>query len=205
MVEKLKQELAKRPDLLAIYKLIPHNARVLDLGCGDGIFLRLLKQEKEAKCLGLELCQESIIECIDNGVPVIHSDLDEGLKFVNNNSFDYVVLSETLQAVNRPDLLINEMLRVGKQGLISFINFGYLPSRIQLLISGTMPETKTLPNPWYNTPNIHLATIIDFRNLCHMLGVKIVKEIPLGRGDHSFAKAMPNLFASTCVFVIARR
>ncbi len=205
MVEKLKQELAKRPDLLAIYKLIPHNARVLDLGCGDGIFLRLLKQEKEAKCLGLELCQESIIECIDNGVPVIHSDLDEGLKFVNNNSFDYVVLSETLQAVNRPDLLINEMLRVGKQGLISFINFGYLPSRIQLLINGTMPETKTLPNPWYNTPNIHLATIIDFRNLCHMLGVKIVKEIPLGRGDHSFAKAMPNLFASTCVFVIARR
>ena len=159
MVEKLKQELAKRPDLLAIYKLIPHNARVLDLGCGDGIFLRLLKQEKEAKCLGLELCQESIIECIDNGVPVIHSDLDEGLKFVNNNSFDYVVLSETLQAVNRPDLLINEMLRVGKQGLISFINFGYLPSRIQLLLGGTMPETKTLPNPWYNTPNIHLATI----------------------------------------------
>ncbi|MFA6101618.1 MAG: methionine biosynthesis protein MetW [Victivallaceae bacterium] len=204
MVEKLKQELAKRPDLLAIYKIIPHNTRVIDLGCGNGTFLRLLKKEKDAKCLGIELSQESIIECIDNGVPVIHSDLDEGLKFVNNNSFDFVVLSETLQAVHRPDLLINEMLRVGKQGIISFINFGYLPSRIQLLLGGTMPETKTLPNPWYNTPNIHLATIIDFRNLCHMLGVRIVKEIPLGRGDHSFAKAMPNLFASCCVFVIAK-
>ncbi|MHB9138167.1 MAG: methionine biosynthesis protein MetW [Victivallaceae bacterium] len=205
MVEKLKLELAKRPDLLAIYKIIPHKAKVLDLGCGNGTFLRLLKQEKEAKCLGIELAQESIIECIDNGVPVIHSDLDEGLKFVNNNSYDYVVLSETLQAVHRPDLLINEILRVGKQGIISFINFGYLPSRIQLLLKGTMPETKNLPNPWYNTPNIHLATIIDFRKLCHMLGVKIIREIPIGRGDHSLAKAIPNLFASNCVFVIARR
>lgn len=205
MVEKLKLELAKRPDLLAIAKIIPHNVRVIDLGCGNGTFLHLLKKEKGVNGLGIELSQEYIIECIANGVPVIHSDLDEGLKFVSNNSFDYVVLSQTLQAVYRPDLLINEMLRVGKQGIISFINFGYIPARIQLLLKGTMPETKTLPNPWYNTPNIHLATIIDFRNLCHMLGVKIIQEIPIGRGDHSMAKAMPNLFASSCVFVIARR
>jgi methionine biosynthesis protein MetW len=205
MVEKLKLELAKRPDLLAIAKIIPHKVRVIDLGCGNGTFLHLLKKEKEVNGLGIELSQEYIIECIANGVPVIHSDLDEGLKFVSNNSFDYVVLSQTLQAVYRPDLLINEMLRVGKQGIISFINFGYIPARIQLLLKGTMPETKTLPNPWYNTPNIHLATIIDFRNLCRMLGVKIIQEIPIGRGDHSLAKAMPNLFASSCVFVIARR
>jgi len=205
MVEKLKHDLANRPDLLAIAKIIPHNVRVIDLGCGNGTFLHLLQKEKGVKALGIELSQESIIECIANGVPVIHNDLDEGLKFVSNDSFDYVVLSQTLQAVFRPDLLINEMLRVGRQGIISFINFGYLPTRVQLFFKGTMPETEALPNPWYNTPNIHLATIIDFRNLCRMLGVKIIREIPIGRGDHTLAKAIPNLFASSCVFVIARR
>lgn len=205
MIERLKKELASRPDLLTIAGIIPHRVKVLDLGCGNGIFLRLLKKEKNVTGLGIECEQESIIECISNGVPVIHSDLDNGLKFVGNNSYDYVVLSHTIQAVNRPDLLINEMLRVGQQGIVSFINFGYITARLQLLFKGTMPETKTLPNPWYNTPNTHLATIQDFRNLCRQLGIKVIREVPLGSRGNVLSRIVSNVFAQHCVFVIARQ
>jgi methionine biosynthesis protein MetW len=205
MIEHLKHELASRPDLLTIAKIIPPQVRVIDLGCGNGSFLKLLKKEKNVTGLGIECEQESIIACISNGVPVIHSDLDNGLKFVANKSFDYVVLSHTIQAVNRPDLLINEMLRVGQQGIVSFINFGYISARLQLLFKGTMPETKTLPNPWYNTPNTHLATIQDFRNLCRYLGIKIIREVPLGSRGNVLSRTISNIFAAHSVFVITKQ
>ncbi|MDD5699397.1 MAG: methionine biosynthesis protein MetW [Victivallaceae bacterium] len=204
MVDKLKKQLTFRPDLLVINELIPPDCRVLDLGCGNGVFLKLLKQGKNVHGLGIELAQEKIIESIATGIPVVHGDLNHQLDFADDYSFDYVVVSNTLQEVQRPDLLLREVVRVGKKAVISFINFGYVPARLQVFLKGTMPETKNLPHHWYNTPNIHLATIRDFRTLCQLLEIRIIKEIPLGGKANFLAKALPNLFAANCVFEITR-
>jgi methionine biosynthesis protein MetW len=203
MVKQLRQKLSRRPDLTAIADILPQEVRVLDLGCGDGSFLKLLNVEKKIKGVGLELDQDKIIESIENGINVIQADLNDGLQF-DDDVFDFVVLSQTLQAVNRPDRLLQEMLRVGRKGIVSFINIGYYKARFQLTFKGTMPETKTLPHRWYDTPNIHLGTIKDFRSLCEHTSIKIVKEIPLAGKNKFLARFAPNLFALTCVFVIAR-
>ncbi|MDD3703023.1 MAG: methionine biosynthesis protein MetW [Victivallaceae bacterium] len=207
MAELLRKELAeRRPDLLVIADMIPREdgVRVLDLGCGGGSLLRLLREEKGIHGIGVEISQDKIVKCIASGVPVIHMDLDNDLMFIENDSFDYVALSRTIQAVRRPDLLIRQMLRIGTLGVISFINFGYIGIRWQLMINGAMPETKTLPDHWFDTDNIHLGTIHDFRRLCSDIGVNIVREVPLGNSPF-LTKLNPNLFAPTCVFVIARR
>lgn len=203
MVDKLKKQLALRPDLLAINKIIPPNCRVLDLGCGNGVFLKLLEQEKNVRGLGIELSQEKIIESIATGISVVHGDLNNKLDFADDRSFDYVVVSNTLQEVDRPDHLLQEVVRVGKKAVVSFINFGNIKTRSQLFLKGKMPETKNLPHHWYNTPNIHLATIRDFRELCGLLNIKIIKEIPLGSSGNLLAKTLPNLFAANCVFEIS--
>jgi len=202
VVDKLKKQLALRPDLLAINKIIPPNCRVLDLGCGNGVFLKLLEQEKNVRGLGIELSQEKIIESIATGISVVHGDLNNKLDFADDRSFDYVVVSNTLQEVDRPDHLLQEVVRVGKKAVVSFINFGNIKTRSQLFLKGKMPETKNLPHHWYNTPNIHLATIRDFRELCGLLNIKIIKEIPLGSSGNLLAKTLPNLFAANCVFEI---
>lgn len=201
MISTLKEKLANRPDLLKMADIITEHSSVLDLGCGSGSFLRLLSASKQISGVGLEVDQDKIIECIANGVNVIQSDLNTGLHFTNN-SFDFVVLSQTLQAVERPDLLLNEILRVGKQGIISFINIGYYRARLQLTFGGRMPKTKTLPSRWYETDNIHLCTINDFRSLCKDLNVKIIREIPLGHKPAWMMKMRPNLFAPICLFVV---
>jgi methionine biosynthesis protein MetW len=203
MVDKLKKNLEKRPDLLIIKELISENSRVLDLGCGNGSFLKLLEHEKNVKGLGIEISQDKIIESIATGISVVHGDLNKNLDFADNASFDYVVVSNTLQEVERPDKLLQEVVRVGKKAVVSFINFGFIRTRSQLFIKGKMPETKRLPHHWYNTPNIHLATIRDFRELCSLLNIKISREIPLGNTNNLLAKAFPNLFAPNCVFEIA--
>lgn len=202
MVDKLKKQLANRPDILAINEIIPPNCRVLDLGCGNGVFLKLLEQEKNVKGLGIELSQDKIIESIATGISVVRGDLNNKLDFADDYSFDYVVVSNTLQEVERPDHLLREVVRVGKKAVVGFINFGYIKTRSQLFLKGTMPETKNLPHHWYNTPNIHLATIQDFRQLCRLLNIRIIKEIPLGSSGNLLAKALPNLFAANCVFEI---
>ncbi len=206
MIAELREELSKRPDLSAIAEHIPVQSRVLDLGCGNGSFLKLIKLEKYAKVAGVEICQKKIIECVAKGVPVIHADLDEGLKDFSDQSFDYVLLSRTLQATKRPDLILAEMLRVGRRGIVSFMNLGHYQARLQLLF-GNMPETSTLPDPWYSTPNIHLGTIADFRSLCAKMSIKIEKELPVTQSDEILAPLaikFPNLFAQNCVFVIGR-
>jgi methionine biosynthesis protein MetW len=203
MINRLKEKLAKRPDLLKMAEIITDKASVLDLGCGSGSFLCLLREIKQIRGVGLEIDQEKITECIANGVNVIQSDLNTGLH-VSDESFDFVVLSRTLQAVDRPDLLLKEILRVGRKGIISFINIGYYKARLQLAFGGKMPKTKILPSQWYDTSNIHLCTIDDFRALCNEMNVKIIEEIPLGHKPAWMMKLMPNMFAPISIFVVER-
>ena len=203
MTQKIRQNLSTRPDILAIADIIPPNCKILDLGCGDGSLLALLRKEKNVYGSGIEISQEKIIDCISSGVPVVQGNLNNGLKEFPDKSFDYVVLSQTLQAVERPDQLLEEMMRVGKKAIVSIINIGYYSSRFQIMFLGKMPVTQDLPHYWYNTPNIHLGTIRDFRNLCKEKSLNVVSEIPIGVAhEHLLAKLMPNLFAPTCVFVI---
>ena len=191
-----------RSDLYKIIDLIPEKARVLDLGCGDGTLLHKLIEQKKVKGTGIEVSQDKILECVKKGVSVVHDDLNDGLDEFQDNTFDFVILSRTLQSVNRPDLLLSAMARVGKKVIISFINMGFYRNRLQLMFYGKMPITKTLPYKWYNTPNTHLATIKDFQNLCADLNLKIINKIPLANRINFPAKIWPNMFSSTCVFTI---
>jgi len=194
------KDVIKRKDLLLMVDLIPEGVKVLDLGCGNGDFLKYLKSKKYTKGLGVENSQEQIIECIANGVPVINCDLNNGLKEFPDKSFDIIILGRTLQAVHRPDKILQEMLRVGKTVVVSIMNIGYYKSRLQLFFKGKMPETKTLPYKWYDTPNIHLSTIDDFKKLCIENKIKIIKEIYAE--DTFLMKLSPNLFSETAVFVL---
>jgi methionine biosynthesis protein MetW len=164
-----------RPDLKTIAELVSYNSKVLDLGCGDGSLLDFLRKHKKVNGSGIELRQEQIIECVKKGVSVVHGNLNDGLTEIKEKSFDYVLLSQTIQSVEKPDKLLKEMIRVGKQVLISFINMGYYKARLQLMFVGRMPVTNALPYQWYDTPNIHLGTIEDFRELCRNNSIKIVK------------------------------
>ena len=195
-----------REDLTTIASMIPAGSRILDLGCGSGRLLKFLAQLKDAKVMGVECDEEKVIACAGRGVPFIQANLDEGLPDFPDLSYDFVILSRTLQAVKRPDLLLDEMFRVGRTGIVSFINFGHCSARLQLLF-GDMPETKTLPWKWFDTPNIHLATIADFRRLCREKEIRILHEIPLSTQSDPLAwlaNIWPNMFASTCVFILEK-
>lgn len=197
-----KSKIESRPDLLVISEIIPPGMKVMDLGCGAGELLRFLRDEKDCKVAGIEISQDNIIKCVENGVPVVHGDLNDGLGDLPDKSFDFVVLSQTLQAVDRPDKLLIEMARVGRKVVVSFINIGYWECRMQIAVLGRMPVTKTLPNYWYDTPNIHLGTITDFRAMCKTARLRIHSETPIARSMHGLARFFPNMFAPTCVFVI---
>ncbi len=204
MTEELLNSFIKRPDLKKIYSLINNNWKVLDLGCGDGRLLKGLANDKQVRGVGVEVSQDKIIQCIKNGVSVIQGDLNKELVFKDCH-FDAVILSQTLQAVDRPDRLLTEMLRVGDRALISFINFSYIGNRLQLLFKGRMPKSNALPFEWYDSPNIHFGTIKDFRLLCEKQNIRIISETPLGRRGHILANLFPNLFAGICVFEIAKK
>lgn len=195
-----------RSDLRIIKDMIPNGASILDLGCGSGRLLSALKILKNAKVMGVEIDQKKVLECAARGVPVVQSDLNHDLKEFSDGSFDYVILSQTIQAIIRPDMVLAEMLRIGKHVIVSVINFGHINSRIQFAC-GSMPVTKNLPLPWYDTPNIHPSTIADFRRLCKDLNLKIHKEIPVSQENDflpALASIWPNLFASNCIFVIGK-
>lgn len=200
------EPILSRSDLVMISEMIPENAKVLDLGCGSGRLLRVLKSRKNAKVMGVEVDQEKIIQCVDRGVPVIQADLNEPLALIADNSYDFVILSRTLQAVQRPDLILQEMLRIGGKGIISIMNFGQLDARLQLM-RGHMPVTKRLPLKWYDTPNIHPGMLSDFRDMCKEKDIKILKEIPVSQHRdflRFLAPVWPNLFASNAIFVISK-
>ena len=185
-----------RYDLQIISDWIEPNSKVLDLGCGDGRLLQHLQATKNTTGYGLELKQELIARCIENGVNVIHTNLDEGLSHFDSNSFDTVVLSLTLQAMRRPKRLLNEMLRVGRRGIVTFPNFAYWRNRLQIGLSGKMPVSEELPYKWYDTPNIHLCTMRDFARLCDELGFEIETSVAVhssGRTNPGL-KLFPNVF-----------
>ena len=192
-----------RQDLAIIADMIPPRARVLDLGCGEGVLLRELVEDKGIRAQGVEIDQEMISRCIANGVFVIQGNLDDPLDFADDDSFDVVVLSHTLQQVRHPDVLLKEIVRVGKRAVVSVINFGYYQCRAKLLLTGRMPETEAIPYHWYDTPNIHLGTRDDFRFLCRKLGIRIVREIPVG--GNALVRFFPNLLAQSCVFELEKR
>lgn len=192
---------ASRPDFAAIATWIPKGASVLDLGCGDGSLLQYLKNERDARGYGVEISDAGIVACIKNGVNVIQNDLDSGLADFESNSFDYVILSQTLQATRHTEPLIQEMLRVGREGIVSFPNFGYWKNRLDILF-GNMPVSKELPYQWYDTPNVHLCTFHDFENLCATLKVKIIERRVM-TGD-SEIQLLPNLLGSMAAYRFQR-
>lgn len=164
-----------RVDLLLIANMISEGAKVLDVGSGDGMLLDYLRREKKVIGRGIELSPEGVNQSIAKGLSVIQGNAEEEISHFPDNSFDYVILSQTLQAMERPDIILNELLRVGKRAVVSFPNFGYWRVRLHLMLKGKMPVTKSLDYPWYSTPNIHFCTIRDFVDLCEELDIKIEK------------------------------
>lgn len=195
-----------RNDLKPISDLVPKEAQVLDLACGDGGLLRFLMDDRGVTGYGLENDSEQIQACIENGVNVIEKTLDRELDGFQDSSFDLVIMTQALQVMMYPDIILEEMLRVGKSCIVTFPNFGNLRARMFLALAGKMPVTKKLPYQWYDTPNIHFCTVNDFEELCRTKGYQILDrtmlaEQPLNR---QFKNIAPNLFAETAVYHLTR-
>ncbi len=190
--------LAERADFEAIAQWVRHGARVLDLGCGDGSLLRFLKDKRRASGYGIEIDDAKLLASVRNGVNVLQSDLESGLSGFESGSFDYVILSQTLQAVRHTEQIIREMLRVGREGIVTFPNFGYWGHRMQVCVGGHMPVSRTLPYQWYNTPNVHLFTIRDFESFCAEHGVRILERAVMERGR--LITLWPNFRGSLAVY-----
>lgn len=189
--------LSGRPEFDAIAAWIQPGAQVLDLGCGDGSLLRFLKDARGAFGYGIEIDDANILASARNRVNVLQSDLESGLAGFESGSFDYVILSQTLQAVRHTEQIIGEMLRVGRQAIVTFPNFGYWGHRLQLLM-GRMPVSSTLPYQWYNTPNVHLFTLRDFETFCTDQGIRILERVVMDHGR--VVSVLPNLMGSLAVY-----
>jgi len=190
-----------RADLEPIVRWVAPGARVLDLGCGDGSLLKELWQAKRAPGYGVEIDDAGVLACIRNDVNVLQMDLEDGLSAFRDGSFDCVILSETLQAIHNTEQLVREMLRVGREAIVSFPNFGHWQARLQVML-GRMPVSKELPYQWYDTPNVHLCTLGDFQDFCRRLGVPILERLVL---HHARAvNLLPNLLGSVAVFRLGR-
>ena len=168
-----------KPEFKIISDLIETNMRVLDVGCGDGTLMEFLKNNKKIDIRGIEISKNNVQQCIGRGLTVIEGDAEKDLSQFPDGSFDFVILSQTLQAFLNPEKVISELLRVGKKAIVTIPNFGYWKVRLHLLIKGTMPITRTLPDEWYNTPNLHMCTIKDFFNFCENRKINLYKSIAL--------------------------
>ena len=187
----------QRFDFQLIGSWITPESRVLDLGCGDGVLLAGLAATQGVEGYGIEIDDGNVLASVKNGVSVLQRDLEEGLAIFEDGSFDFVILSQTLQAMRNVEGVLREMLRVGREGIVSFPNFGYWRHRLDVL-QGYMPVSRTLPHSWYDTPNIHLCTVKDFRDLCTKIGAEILDERVIHAGNT--VRVLPNLFGSLGVF-----
>jgi len=194
--------LSGRSDFRAIASWIRPDSTVLDLGCGDGLLLKYLKQTRNARGYGIDIADANVLACVKNGVNVIQSDLERGLAGFDAGSFDCVILSQTLQAVRRTEEILLEMLRVGREAIVSFPNFGRWDVRLQIAL-GRMPVSPELPYEWYNTPNVHLFTIADFESFCSGHGIRVLERVALNRGRP--VRTFANFFGSVAVYRFEKR
>jgi methionine biosynthesis protein MetW len=197
-----------RVDLLLIAEMVSRGARVLDIGCGDGILLRLLAEKRGVDGRGIELSQAGVNSCVAQGLAVIQGDADTDLVYYPDLAFDYAILSQTIQATYSPRDVLKQLLRIGKRVVVSFPNFGHWRVRAGLMFGGKMPKTNNLPDRWYDTPNIHLCTIKDFLDLCDDVGAKVERAVALNAYGRKMGVAMPlfaqNLFGEQAVFLLSR-
>src|SRR6056300_1368548 len=191
-----------------ISDLIEKNTRVLDVGCGDGILMEYLKYNKEIDIRGIEISKDNVQKCLSKGLTVIEGDAEKDLLQFPDSSFDFVILSQTLQAFLNPEIVIKELLRVGKKAIVTIPNFGFWKVRLHLLIKGTMPITKTLPDQWYDTPNLHMCTIKDFVYFVRSRNFKIFKSLALNEKNISLINnnnlGIKNLFSDLGIFLIEK-
>ena len=197
-----------KKEFKVIADLLPKNVRVLDVGCGDGSLMSHLIEKKNIEARGLELKKENVTKCIYKGLPVIEGNAETELNQFPNQSFDYVILSQTLQAFYNPERVLKDLLRIGKSVIISIPNFGYWKVRTSLLFFGKMPVTKTLPNSWYNTPNLHMCTIKDLFHFCAEKNIEIKKAIGINEDKTSEIKKgnleIKNFFSKLGIFLIGQ-
>ncbi|MEJ2098896.1 MAG: methionine biosynthesis protein MetW [Desulfobacterales bacterium] len=198
-----------RYDLQIIASWIDPGSHVLDLGCGNGELLRFLINKKQVTGSGIELEEDKVATCIEKGLTVLQGDINQEVPDYPEQSFDYVILSQTLQQVYAPDVLIREIMRIGKKGIVSFPNFSHWVCRLQLLSTGFAPVTKQLPYQWYDTPNIRVITIKDFRKFIRDVGLKILKEVAINtHSQNRYGKiihVLPNLRATYGIFLIGNK
>jgi len=195
-----------RADLAVIADLINDKARVLDLGCGEGELLAYLQQHKQVNGYGLDVDSENIRICLDKGVNVIEQNLNSGLGNFGNSSFDMIVMTNTLQSVRSPHVLLTEMLRIADECIVTFPNFGHWQCRAQLAFRGQMPVSKHIPHAWFNTPNIHLCTFRDFENLCAELGLRIIDRMVVDHNNVAsrWGALLPNLLGPVAFYRLGR-
>ena len=198
-----------KPEYNIISNLIDESSKVLDVGCDDGTLMEFLKENKNVNIRGIEISKKKVQICISKGLTVIEGNAELDLKQFPDNSFDYVVLGQTLQAFINPEIVIKELLRVGKKAIVTIPNFGHWKVRLNLLTKGTMPVTKTLPNEWYNTPNIHMCTIKDFFKFSKTIDFKIFKSLALMNKNISTINNsnlfFKNLFSELGIFLIEKK
>ena len=190
-----------------IINWVNKDTSILDLGCGDGSILEILSLKKNVKGLGVEIDPKNIQSCIDKGINVIEQNIDEGITNFKSKSYDYVLLSETIQVLENPEQALLEITRIGKRSIVTFPNFAHWKSRLGLFFLGRMPKTNALPQEWYNTKNIHLCTIKDFESLCEKLEISIDKKTVINSNKESFLfkNIFPNFFGELITYQVSRK
>ncbi len=198
----IKPNDAIRKDYRIIHDWIKDGSSVLDLGCHEGELLSLMVKEKNARAQGIEIDEQAIYKCVERGLSVSHQDIDNGLSEYGDGSFDYVILNQSLQQVKKPDVVLKESLRVGKEVVVGFPNFAHFSARCQIFFRGRTPVTLSLPYEWFETPNLHFLSISDFKDYCHRQDIRIKKSAFIG--NNGIFGFLPNLFAQTGLFIISK-